>query len=254
MALFTDGAISGIEDLAAHDSQLLLVSNIEGIDISQKIALAQEALGMELREMLSRLRFADQTVWSMGMPDLGNVAVTPGLKLWHTYRALEKVYGDAYYNQSNDRYAAKRDQFHQLAGRAQEHLIQTGVGMVGSPVPKAASPEVTAVAGGLPDGTYYVTTSWTNDAGEEGASSTPVVITLAASTLSVRAAAPPGTAAGWNIYAGGAPDAMAQQNSAPLEIGSSWEAGTELLATGRAPGAGQEPAYFQPAPRVIQRG
>ena len=41
------------------------------------------------------------------------VVVTPPLKLWHTFRTLEMVYGDAYNSQLNDRYAGKRDEFHE---------------------------------------------------------------------------------------------------------------------------------------------
>jgi hypothetical protein len=51
MALFTDGPASNIEDLAAHDSQLLTIAKSEGIDVTVKLALAQEAVGIELEEL-----------------------------------------------------------------------------------------------------------------------------------------------------------------------------------------------------------
>jgi hypothetical protein len=35
MALFTDGTITSIEELAGHDTQLLAVANVEGIDVSR---------------------------------------------------------------------------------------------------------------------------------------------------------------------------------------------------------------------------
>lgn len=41
MALFTDGVPSTVEDLAAVDSQLLNVAHAEGIDVTQKLTLAQ---------------------------------------------------------------------------------------------------------------------------------------------------------------------------------------------------------------------
>ena len=42
MALFTDGPISSIEDLRGHDTQIVEIANVEGIDVTKKLALAQE--------------------------------------------------------------------------------------------------------------------------------------------------------------------------------------------------------------------
>src|SRR5947209_6037992 len=53
MALYTDGPISSIEELTARDSQLLSVASTEGIDLAQKMALAQDELGLELCGMLT---------------------------------------------------------------------------------------------------------------------------------------------------------------------------------------------------------
>src|ERR1043165_878113 len=117
MALFTDGPPSTIEDLAARDSQLLGVASTEGIDVSAKLAVAHEAVGIELQELLQESGFRS---------GLGSVVVTAPLRLWHTFRALEEVYGDAYYNQMNDRYARKRDQFRDSARWALERLRQGG--------------------------------------------------------------------------------------------------------------------------------
>ena len=44
MALFTDGPVSSIDDLAAQDTQLLDVANAEGIDVTRKLGLAQDEL------------------------------------------------------------------------------------------------------------------------------------------------------------------------------------------------------------------
>ncbi len=112
MALFTDGPASTIEDLAAQDSQILDVASVEGIDLTRKLALAQEAAAMDLEAALGG---RGSTSWQFGLrlalprPTLENIVVTPALRLWHTYRTLEMVYGDAYYSQLNDRYAKKRD-------------------------------------------------------------------------------------------------------------------------------------------------
>src|SRR4051812_36285533 len=126
MALFTDGPASEMEDLAAQDSQLLSVANAEGIDVTSKLRLAHEGIGVELEGLLqeqSSLRLA-------------NVVVTPALRLWHTYRTLETVYRDAYNNQLNDRYAGKRDQFRELGMWARERLRQSGVGLALRPAPR----------------------------------------------------------------------------------------------------------------------
>lgn len=254
MALFTDGPVSGIEDLAAQDSQLLEVANIEAIDVTRKLALAQDELGVELSMLLARLSFVDQPFWLSPKPNLGSVVVTPPLKLWHTYRALEMVYKDAYNSQLNDRYAGKRDQFRLMAQWASEKLIQIGIGVAPKPVPQAATPEVLPIPGALPDGTYYVTVAWVNDAGEEGASAVPAVVTIAGSTLEVRPGAPLGCAVGWSVYIGGAPESMVQQNGSPIGTGQTWQQPEALATAGRAPSAGQEPTYLKPIPRVIQRG
>src|ERR1051326_6961503 len=53
MALFNDGPASGIADLQGHDSQLLDVAHVEGIDVTRKLALAQEELALELTTLLA---------------------------------------------------------------------------------------------------------------------------------------------------------------------------------------------------------
>jgi len=254
MALFTDGSVSGLDDLIAQDAQLFDVASVEGIDVTRKMALAQDELGLQLVTMLGRLTFVDQPMWLAPQASLSRVVVTPGLKLWHTYRALEMVYSDAYNSQLNDRYGAKRDQFHHMAQWASDKLAEIGVGIVTKPVPQAATPQLTAIAGNLPDGTYYVTMAWVNSAGEEGAGAVPAVITLAASALQVQPEAPPQNAAAWNLYAGDAGATMVVQNISPIAAGQIWQQTAPFVQAGRKPGSGQPPTYLKPTPRVIQRG
>lgn len=251
MPLFTDGPISSIEDLHAQDSQLLDVAGVEDINLTSKIDLAQEEIGLELVTLLGRLQFVDQPYFSAG---LDNVVVTPELRLWHTYRALMMTYRDAYFNQLSDRYGAKRDQFRQLANWAAEQVVQNGIGLATCPVSRAATPNVVTIGGGLPDGIYYVTISWINDRAEEGASAIPAVAVLAASTIQVDAGPPPLRGIGWNVYVGDGPETMVLQNSSPLAPGQIWFQPPVLIQKGRTPGKGQEPDYFRTAPRVIQRG
>jgi hypothetical protein len=254
MALFTDGPVSSIEDLTTLDSQLLDVASSEGIDLTRKLGAAQDDLGVELTVLINKLRFADQTFWMGAVPGLDSVVVTPPLKLWHTYLSLELVYRDAYNSQLNDRYSGKRDQFHELAEWACEKLIQTGVGIATRPVPRAATPRLTAIAGGLPDGTYYVSMAWVNAISEEGASAAPAVIAIASSALQVQPGDPPENAVGWNVYIGGDAESMILQNQCPIGSGAMWQQTAALATAGRAPGIGQAPTYLKPIPRMIQRG
>ena len=254
MALFTDGPVSSIDDLTAQDSQLLSVATTELIDLSRKLALAQDELGAELKVLLSKLSYTGQLFWVAPTTNPGNVAVTTELKLWHTYLALELVYRDAYNSQLNDRYAGKRDQFHQMAQWAYEKLIQIGIGIVTKPVPQAAIPQVTAIPGALADGTYYISMAWLNSSGEEGASAVPAVITTAGSGLQVRPGTPAEAAASWNVYIGDAPETMVLQNGSPVGTGEVWQQTTAPVTAGKAPGTGQQPSYLKPVPRVIQRG
>jgi len=227
MALFTDGAISSVGELAEHDSQLLTVATVEGIDVTRKAVLAQEELALELEVLLEP--------WMR----LEHVVVTPPLRLWHAYRCLEMVYQDAYNNQLNDRYANKRDEFRQMARWAMDRFLGRGVGVAGHPVPRAGRPSVMATPGTLPDGTYYVAVSWLNAEGEEGD--------------------PEGNlegepTAGWNVYAGVDPLELARQNQTPNPMAASWVQPGELLTSGKRPSPGQAPSYMRRVARRLQRG
>jgi hypothetical protein len=246
MPLFTDGPASTIEDLAAQDSQVLDVASVEGIDLTRKLALAQEAIAIDLEAVMRR---------SGNHPvRLDTVVVTSALRLWHSYRALELVYGDAYYNQLNDRYASKRDRFADLGKWAHERLILTGIGIAPRPVPRAATPDVVAAPGVVADGAWYVTMAWVNGTGEEGAAAIPAVITTSGSSFTVTPKAAPHAAAGWNVYAGPAPDSMVRQNDESIPPAAAWTQPAMVRASGSAPGCGQPPSYFHSLPRVIQRG
>ena len=254
MALFTDGPVSSIEDLTAQDSQLLNVANVEGIDVTQKLALAQEQLALELITLLDRMTFVNQWSWLAPPPSLKTVVVTRALKLWHTFRALELVYADAFASQLNDRYAARRDQFHEQAKHACDQLAAAGIGIAWTPVPRAAAPNVVMAAGSLPDNTYYVAMTWTNSTNEEGAPAVTSAITTSQSTLLVEPVAPPATATGWNVYVGTDPEGLELQNGSPMAVGQTWLQPGTVTTGGRGPGTGQSPSYLRPAPRVIQRG
>jgi hypothetical protein len=244
MALFTDGPIASIEDLHGYDTQLLDVANTEGIDVTRKLAQAQEEIGVELKALLARVCSPVQ---------IGNVVVTSPLRLWHVFRSLEMVYRDAFNSQLNDRYGGKRDEYHDLAKWAQERVIQSGLGMTGDPIPQASQPTVHTAAGSLADGTYYVAMAWVNAADEEGAASRPVKVTVSGSSFDVQHGEAPANAKGWHVYVGSSPSAMLRQNVAVLGLEATWRQ-PDVLATGRQAGPGQIPGFVLAAPRVIQRG
>src|SRR5579885_212829 len=159
MALFSDGSISTTDDLAAYDSAIMDVASTEGIDLTRKLALAQD----ELSVMLTSLLPEDQSC------GLGNVVVTTPLRLWHTLRTLALAYEDAYYNQLNDRYQGKWQAFAERARWAQEQLMQAGAGFVTDPIPQAQPAVLTEAPAPQPAATYYATVTWVNASGQEGA-------------------------------------------------------------------------------------
>jgi hypothetical protein len=256
MALFTDGGFTSIEDLSGHDTQLLNVATVEGIDVTRKLALAQEELCVEVAGLLGQLKTPLGSYEVAGLntpPAIQQVVVTPALKLWHVFRTLEMVYGDAYNSQLNDRYAGRRDEYHARVKWAYNQVIQDGLGIASNPVKQATTPVPLAAAGGLADGTYYIAIAWTNVAGEEGASSIPGTIQVSGSSFSVQTTAPLNVA-GWNVYCGTTPASMTIQNPATLASGQTWVQPDTLTTTARLAGNGQMPTYRLPVPRTIQRG
>jgi hypothetical protein len=250
MALFTDCAVTSIEDLRGHDTQILNVATVEGIDVTQKLALAHEELLIEVAVILSRLA----PVWQAYLPVVvEQVVMTPPLKLWHIFRTLEMVYGDAYNSQLNDRYGGKRDEYRARVKWAYNQAILSGLGVATDPVKRAATPVLRAWAGGLTDGAYYVAVAWTNAASEEGASSVPAMIEVSGSSFAVETSTPP-RVTGWNVYSGTSLATMTIQNPQILAPGQPWVQPDTLSTTGRRAGSGQEPTYWVTVPRTIQRG
>jgi hypothetical protein len=262
MALFTDVPISTLDQLAAQDSAALDVASTEGIDAAAKISLAQDELGIEITATSSRSPFspANSSVWWPGTVvtttvQLSSLVVTPPLRLWHTFHALELIYRDAYNSQLNDRYLGKWRAYTDLAKWASSMLMQTGVGVVSDPVAVAQSPQVDVISGIFQAATYFVQAAWLNGRGEEGM---PSAVTSAAAldqnSVLVTANNPPANATAWNIYAGTSIDSITLQNPAPLSAGQPWSLPTSGLVSGRGPGSGQAPNYYRMLPRYLQRG
>jgi hypothetical protein len=250
MALFTDCAVTSIEDLRGHDTQLLNVATVEGIDVTLKLALAHEELSIEVGGMLGRLALEGQL---NAAPTVEQVVMTPPLKLWHVFRTLEMVYADAYNSQLNDRYGGKRDEYHARVRWAYGQALLTGLGIATDPVKQAAAPVVLASAGSLTDGAYYVAIAWTNMAGEEGASSVPAMMQVSGGSFTVETSTPP-RVTGWNVYSGTTLSSLTIQNAQLLTPEQTWVQPDTLSTTGRLAGSGQAPSYWVPVQRTIQRG
>ncbi len=245
MALFTDGSISTIDDLATYDSAVLDVASTEGIDLTRKLKLAQDEVGVMLTSLLPQESGCG----------LANVVVTTPLRLWHTLQTLALVYEDAYYGQLNDRYKGKWDSFATRARWAREQLMQVGAGFVMDPIPQAQPPVLTLAPSAQLAATYYATVAWVNRAGAEGAPAELRSISAENGTaIQVQPAVPPANATGWNVYIGLAPESMGRQNAAPLALDQTWTFDYPELAAGPLPGTGQAADFLRALPRILQRG
>lgn len=204
---------------------------------------------------MQRRNTYDWQFWLQPDPQLNNIVVTPPLQLWHEFQTLTLVYQDAYFNQLNDRYKGKRDQFQQMARWAMDKLIQTGLGIAADPIPQAAGPQLTSIPGGQPATTYWVSVSWLNTEGEEGQASNPSTLAVAdGNALVAQPVNQPANATAWNVYVGLSPTAISLQNTAALALDQVWVQAGPVTTLGQAPGSGQAPDYLRALPRVIQRG
>ena len=245
MALFTDGAPSSLEELRGYESGLYDVASIEGIDLSQKLVLAHQELGVELTARF----FAEQP------EKLGRVVVTQPLHLWHIFQSLALTYRDAYNSHLNDRYLGKWREYQRMANWASRSLFETGVGFIGEAVPKATAPTVRAVSGQGAAAMYWARVAWVSEQGEEGCPSEPAVLAAAQGTvLEVEAVEAPANASGWNVYAGLSIEDNRLQNEQPIAIGATWRLPLAGLAAGRKAGNGQQPSSYERINRVLQRG
>ena len=246
--LFTDSPAIGIQDLADHETAILDTAHVEGINLTIKIGLARDEVGLQLLAQFPQIGLVNIA--------LKNVVVTPALRLWLIFHTLEIVYRDAYHNQLNDRYKAKWDEYKDLSAFASGLLYQIGVGTSLDPIPQADHPLLSLVSGSLGPAKYFVEVAWRNVSGEEGSpSETTAVDVTSGNTLRVQVVNRPPNAVSWNVYAGATPDNLVLQNTSPLDPAASWTApGSSLLTSGPHPGDGQQSTFLSPAPRILLRG
>src|SRR5882762_1132456 len=259
--LFTDNPAIAIEDLADHETVILDTASTEGINLTVKIGLATNEVGLQLQSRFPQLGLVNNALVTPGLLGLvnfklNNVVVTPALRLWLIFHTLEIVYRDAYHNQLNDRYKAKWDEYKDLSTFASGLLFRIGVGTAVNPIPQAANPQLSLVGGALAPAKYFVQIGWRNANSEEGRPSEMRALDVpAGNTLHVTAVNPPANAISWNVYAGATPDNLFLQNPTPLDPTASWTAPSSgLLTSGPQPGTGQQPTFLSPGPRILLRG
>ncbi len=237
MALFTDGMVNSVEQLMAYDSGVLETARTEEIELTIKLKLAWEELGIDLKRY-----FVER---GKGELRLEQVVVTEPLRKCHAFRSLALAYRDAAHRQRNDRYRERWWEWEKRAAWAWEALLETGVGVVERPIPRASSPRVDLAPGPTPAATYCVQTTWVNAVGEEGAPSEEVLVSAASGEgLVVVPREVPEGVVGWNVYVGYAGAGARRQNSALLEPGQRWVQAGVILTEGRQPGDGQSPDYY----------
>ncbi|MGI8745535.1 MAG: hypothetical protein ACR2NN_23770 [Bryobacteraceae bacterium] len=263
MGLFTDGQVNSTQDLRNYENGILDTASLENIDLTGKMALAQDEIGTEILQFLLKQTIRDPHGFPYVFPSgslrrklgVSDVTVTPELKRWHALKTLDFAYADAYNNQLNDRYAGKQKQYEKRAARAELSYFETGVGISLDPMSRALAPILDAVGGLSAGATFYVQTSWINHAGQESSPSELVSYSTADSTqLRVEAVGVPVNAAGWNVYAGYTPDNDTLQNDAPIPVGTSWIMPLAGIRTGRNPGSGQTADRYVVNDRVLLRG
>jgi len=255
MALFTDGTISTIDELLAYESSLLDVARTERIDLTVKLVLARQEIGIQLAMFLLERGSGDWAGIAWPALELKRVVVTAPLKKWHIFHTLALVYRDVYNSQLNDRYKGKWKEYHRLAQWAALALYRIGVGIVADPVVQAAKPSLSSVAGPLPGATYYVRAAWLNASGVEGNPSELAVLSTGTNTLLVvQAVNPPANARWFNVYVGLKLGNETLQNATPVAAGTAWTLPATGLKQGGAPGAGQEPDSYVRASGGFLRG
>ncbi|MBM3725496.1 MAG: hypothetical protein FJW40_08740 [Acidobacteria bacterium] len=242
MALFTDNPLRTVADLHQYEAGVLETANVESIDLTAKLVLAQGEIGNQVALFLiQRGVYQDDGIRAA----LSHVAVTPPLEQWHAYHTLAMIYRDAFHSQYNDRYQPKWKEYERQADLTGTLAFQTGIGIVPAPLPRPSQPPVDRIAGAVPNGSYMFQVTWANSIGEESAPSEALLFeTNDGSAAQFRVENAPALATGWNLYAAPAGETPTRQNSLPLGLSETWTLPPDALAAGPVAGTGQAPVYY----------
>jgi hypothetical protein len=181
--------------------------------------------------------------------DLNQVVVTPPLKLWHTFQTLTLFYRDAQARKVEDKYLPKWREYKELAKWASDLLLQTGVGLAMSPVPRAEQPAIEFEVSTLPAMSLYVRTTWVGHDGAEGAGSKERAVHTANQTEVGRV--PRRRRRGW--HASVSPGGFRQTDES-LTAGAEWVMPAGGVMDGPELGNGQPAEMYRTAPKFLQRG
>lgn len=253
--LLTDGSPNTIDDLRVYESAVADVAHTEMIDLKVKLGLAMEEVTQDVLDFLLDRAGADPQAAVRRAIGVSDVAVTRQMKRWLAVHALEIFYRDTFFNQLNDRYRAKFEEYRRLSQNAREHTFHFGVGLVLNPIPQAQPPVFSAVAGSIAQTTYYAQASWTGAGGQEGAPSEETTYDAPAGALPVvEMIDPPAAASGFNVYLGLTSGVLALQNTTPIPVGQSFTLPGTGLVSGRPPGEGQAGDIFISGASMLRRG
>lgn len=259
MALFTDPGIVSLDDLLQFESALVQVSTTHAIDVATKITLATQSINDKLMLWLLNSGAADPQWIQRRVLGLSTVVVTPILYRWLCFDSLSRFFAEAYNVQLNTRFQGKWTEYKQEAQDASDMVFMSGVGIVYNPLARPAMPSIVIGSGGTLAESIFISTTWVDGKGGESAPSpvngqllqnfSSVAVTPVAQTTQ-----PPATAVGWNVYASSTNANLVLQNAAVLPLNSSWDLPSTGLISGPTPPGGQQPDFYIPLSRRIQRG
>jgi hypothetical protein len=162
MALFTDGLVSGMEDLTAQDTQLIERGKRRGIDVTQKLALAQEELALEITTLLSGSRRAEAGVLARRNPDRQRGGDAGAQTLAHVPNFRDGVRRCVLEPIERPVRGETETSSTSVSGWAYERLLLMGSGSSGPDSAPQGTSGSQLRAASLPNGTYYVAMTWTN--------------------------------------------------------------------------------------------
>ena len=245
MALLMDGSPNTVETLKAMESSIADVAAIELIDVDIKLGLALEEISESLMVYLIQLGTQDPQYLIRRQIGVSTVVVTAPVRRWHALQSIALIYRDAYHNQLNERYLAKWKYFNAISADARKTLLQTGLGLVNQPVPKAPSPSTGIALGQWTPGAYVVRMAWVDSLGQVGSPGDAVTVEPSGgSAPTVTAPTAPQGIAGWNVYVGLIGSVPQLQNSAPLGFTTPWVAPAAGPVAGIPVGDGQGPDRY----------
>lgn len=250
MALFADHELTTIQDLAEVDHNVLTIAGVEGIDLTKKIALAQQLLLEDMSRVLAR-EFESNVVYGVDQ-----IVRTPNLRLCHIFKAIELSYQEAFAGQGLERYDRCRATYAWEAQRALDGEVVRGFSIAAKPLSRPASPVLTLGSGLGPTGPIEIAISWTNEWGEESVSGTPAVVeNNSGVSIGVERPKAVAHATGWMVYANYPTQRLVRQ-SGVLGLEELWIVSGPLTELGLNEGGqtGNHVVHLSQGGNILRRG